>query len=93
MYVTHSRHDTGTVHILNLINVESFFVYQVTIHNRRSKLNQYTHGHVSDHELSHIFKGPEQLANGLIGIKDALMKTHLVENEFTRVFNCPKLLK
>ena len=71
---------------------EILLVYQVTIHDRPSQLNQYTHGHVSDHGLSHTFKGPGAVANGLIGIKDALIKTRFVEDEFMTVFNCPDLL-
>ena len=54
-------------------------------------LNQYTLGHVSG--LSHTFKSPWVLANGLTVIKDSLMKTHFAQDEFTMVFNCPRLLK
>ena len=44
-------------------------------------------------DMSHSFQGPGAFANGSIDIRDALMKSHFVEDEFTTDFNCLKLIK
>jgi hypothetical protein len=50
---------------------------------------------MSDHGLTHPFKGLGAIANGLTGIENALMKCLLfaIGTEYTKIFKCPPEIK
>jgi len=59
-------------------------VYQAKIHKQNAQnvfnLHQCTHTDISGNGLSHPFKGPREVSNGMTGVESVLVKRLFIFN-------------